>query len=142
MTKAELVEKIHAKAGLPTKAKAEEALDAVVASLREALASGESVTFTGFGSFKVVERAARKGRNPRTGKEITIPASKVAKFTPGKGLKDAIKKWRSGTIFSAALLPSHRVIAPSIFSPALYAAFWPPLHKAGENTPAEGWQSG
>ena len=84
MTKAELVEKIHAKAGLPTKAKAEEALDAVVAS-------GESVTFTGFGSFKVVERAARKGRNPRTGKEITIPASKVAKFTPGKGLKDAIK---------------------------------------------------
>ena len=67
MTKAELVEKIHAKAGLPTKAKAEEALD------------------------KVVERAARKGRNPRTGKEITIPASKVAKFTPGKGLKDAIK---------------------------------------------------
>ena len=88
MTKAELVEKIHAKAGLPTKAKAEEA---VVAALREALASGESVTFTGFGSFKVVERAARKGRNPRTGKEITIPASKVAKFTPGKGLKDAIK---------------------------------------------------
>ena len=78
MTKAELVEKIHAKAGLPTKAKAEEALDAVV-------------TFTGFGSFKVVARAARKGRNPRTGKEITIPASKVAKFTPGKGLKDAIK---------------------------------------------------
>ena len=51
MTKAELVEKIHAKAGLPTKAKAEEALDAVVASLREALADGESVTFTGFGSF-------------------------------------------------------------------------------------------
>lgn len=49
------------------------------------------MTFTGFGSFKVVERAARKGRNPRTGKEITIPASKVAKFTPGKGLKDAIK---------------------------------------------------
>lgn len=85
MTKAELVEKIHAKAGLPTKAKAEEALDAVVAALREALASGESVTFTGFGSFKVVERAARKGRNPRTGKEITIPASKVAKFHPRQG---------------------------------------------------------
>lgn len=91
MTKAELVEKIYSKAGLPTKALAEDALDAVIASLREALAAGESVTFTGFGSFKVVERAARKGRNPRTGKEITIPASKVAKFTPGKGLKDAIK---------------------------------------------------
>ena len=76
---------------LPSLAKAEEALDAVVASLREALAAGESVTFTGFGSFKVVERAARKGRNPRSGAEITIPAAKVAKFTPGKGLKDAIK---------------------------------------------------
>ncbi|MDO5483771.1 MAG: HU family DNA-binding protein [Desulfovibrionaceae bacterium] len=91
MTKAELIEKIYAKAGLPTKAKAEEALEAVVSSLREALAAGESVTFTGFGSFKVVSRAARKGRNPRTGTEITIPASKVAKFTPGKSLKEAIK---------------------------------------------------
>ena len=91
MTKAELVEKIHAKAGLPTKAKAEEALDAVVASLREALASGESVTFTGFGSFKVTARAARKGRNPRTGKEINIPAGKAVKFTPGKALKESVK---------------------------------------------------
>ena len=92
MTKAELVEKIHAKAGLPTKTLAEAALDAVVAALREALAQGETVSFTGFGSFKVIERAARKGRNPRTGKEIVIPASKVAKFTPGKMLKDAIQK--------------------------------------------------
>ena len=91
MTKAELVEKIYAKTNGLTKAKAEEALNAVVDSLREALAAGESVVFTGFGSFKVVERASRKGRNPRTGKAITIPASKVAKFTAGKGLKDAIK---------------------------------------------------
>lgn len=90
MTKAELIEKIYSKAGLPTKALAEDALDAVIASLREALAAGESVTFTGFGSFKVVERAARKGRNPRTGNDILIPASKVAKFTPGKMLKDAM----------------------------------------------------
>ncbi len=91
MTKAQLVEKIYAKAGLPTKTLAENALDAVIASLREALANGESVTFTGFGTFKVVERAARKGRNPRTGSEITIPASKVAKFTPGKLLKESLK---------------------------------------------------
>ncbi len=91
MTKAELVEKIYAKAGLPTKTMAESALDAVIASVREALAEGESVTFTGFGTFKVSERAARKGRNPRTGEEIEIPASKVAKFTPGKQLKDALK---------------------------------------------------
>ncbi len=91
MTKAELVDKIYTKAGLPTKAKAEEALDAVISTLRDALAAGDSVTFTGFGSFKVVSRAARKGRNPRSGAEITIPACKVAKFTPGKSLKDAIK---------------------------------------------------
>ncbi|MDR3320345.1 MAG: HU family DNA-binding protein [Desulfovibrio sp.] len=89
MTKAELVEKIHAK-GLPTKSKAEDALNAVVNVAREALVAGETITLTGFGSFRVVTRAARKGRNPQTGEEIIIPASKVAKFTPGKGLKDAI----------------------------------------------------
>ena len=90
MTKQEFVEKIYCKAGLPTKALAESALDAVIVSLREALAKGEGVTFTGFGNFKVVERAARKGRNPRNNEEIMIPASRVAKFTPGKALKEAI----------------------------------------------------
>lgn len=91
MTKAELVDKIHAKAGLSTKAKTEMALDAAITVLSEALANGASITFTGFGSFKVTERAPRKGRNPRTGKEIDIPACKVVKFTPGKALKDAVK---------------------------------------------------
>ncbi len=91
MTKAELVAKIHAKAGLPTKAQAETALDALIATLTEAMKAGDSVTFTGFGSFKVTERAARKGRNPRTGQEINIPAAKAVKFTPGKALKEAIK---------------------------------------------------
>ncbi len=91
MTKAELIEKIYSTAGLPTKTMAEGALDAVVTCLRDALVAGESVTFTGFGTFKVSERAARKGRNPRTGEEIDIPASKVAKFTPGKQLKEALK---------------------------------------------------
>lgn len=90
MTKAELVEKIYAKAGLPSKAKAEEALDAVISCLREALIAGDAITFTGFGSFKVNTRAARKGRNPRSGEEIDIPACKVVKFTPGKTLKDAV----------------------------------------------------
>lgn len=84
MTKAELVEKIHAKAGLPTKAKAEEALDAVVASLREALADGESVTFTGFGSFKVVARAARKGRNPAPAKKSPSPPAKLPNSRPAR----------------------------------------------------------
>lgn len=91
MTKAELVEKIYAKADLPTKTRAEEALDAVISCLQEALAAGETVTFTGFGSFKVTERAERNGRNPRSGEPITIPACKVVKFAPGKGLKDALK---------------------------------------------------
>ncbi len=91
MTKAELVQKIHAKAGLSTKVQAEAALEAVICTLTEALKSGETVTFTGFGSFKVTERAARKGRNPRTGKEISIPASKAVKFTPGKVLKESVK---------------------------------------------------
>ncbi len=91
MTKAELVDKIHVKTNLPTKGKTEDALDAVIEGIRDALIAGESITFTGFGSFKVVDRAARKGRNPRTGEEIDIPASKVVKFTPGKTLKDSIK---------------------------------------------------
>lgn len=91
MTKAEIVDKICSKAGLPTKAKAEEALDAVIETLRDAMAKGETVTFTGFGSFKVVERAARQGRNPRTKEAMTIPARKIVKFTPGKGLKDVVK---------------------------------------------------
>ena len=91
MTKAELVDKIYKQAELPTKAMTEKALNTVITVLRDALADGESISFTGFGTFKVVERAARKGRNPRTGQEIDIPASKVAKFTPGKILKDALK---------------------------------------------------
>ena len=91
MTKAELVQKIHAKSGLSTKVQAEAALEAVISTLTEALKSGDSVTFTGFGSFKVTKRAARKGRNPRTGKEIKIPASKAVKFTPGKVLKESVK---------------------------------------------------
>jgi DNA-binding protein HU-beta len=92
MTKAELVQKIHAKAGLATKTQTEAALDAVIASITEALQSGDDVTFTGFGSFKVTNRAQRKGRNPRTGDEITIPASKAVKFTAGKLLREAVKK--------------------------------------------------
>lgn len=91
MTKAELVQKIHAKSGLATKTQAEAALDALIATLTDAMQSGDSVTFTGFGSFKVIQRAARKGRNPRTGKEIDIPAGKAVKFTPGKALKEAVK---------------------------------------------------
>ena len=90
MTKAELVEKISAKVENLTKVKAEEALNAIVETLRDALAAGDTVALTGFGSFKVVERAERKGHNPQTHEAITIPARKVAKFLPGKALKEMI----------------------------------------------------
>lgn len=91
MTKAELVEKIYTKSGLETKVKSEAALDAVISAISECLASGDSITLMGFGSFKVVKRAPRTGRNPRTNEKIEIPACSVVKFLPGKALKDAIK---------------------------------------------------
>lgn len=90
MTKADFVTKVSEKSGL-SKKDSETALNSVLACLSEAMQKGDSVSFTGFGSFKVVSRAARKGRNPQTGKEIKIAASKSVKFTPGKTLKDSVK---------------------------------------------------
>jgi DNA-binding protein HU-beta len=90
MTKDELCEKLAFKASLPSKAAAAKALEAIVGCIQESLVQGDGVTLTGFGSFSVVERAARIGRNPSTGAEMTIPAAKKVKFTPGKFLKDAV----------------------------------------------------
>ncbi len=90
MTKADLINIIQSKAGLETKAAAGKALDATLDAISEALAGGDAITLVGFGTFKVSERAARTGRNPRTGEEIQIPAAKTVKFTPGKRLKDAV----------------------------------------------------
>lgn len=92
MTKAELVEKVWVKAGLPTKAQAAEAVDAVFDALAAALANGDSYTHTGFGSFSIQAKQERKGRNPRTGEEITIPARRAVRFTVGKALKEALNK--------------------------------------------------
>ena len=89
MTKADLVAKIAEKAGL-SKKDAEAALNAFMDAVKESLAAGEKVSLVGFGTFEVVQRAARKGRNPQTGEEITIPATKAPKFRPGKGLKEAV----------------------------------------------------
>jgi len=89
VNKQELVASIAEKAGM-TKADAARALDATVAAVTEALRQDETVTLVGFGSFYVGERAARTGRNPRTGKNIKIKAAKVPKFRAGKSLKDAI----------------------------------------------------
>ena len=89
MNKQELVASIAEKAGM-TKADAARALDATVAAVTEALRQDETVTLVGFGSFYVGERAARTGRNPRSGKNIKIKAAKVPKFRAGKGLKDSV----------------------------------------------------
>ena len=91
MNKADLINKIHENAeGKLNKADAERAFDSLLNSLSKALASGESVNISGFGSLKPVRRAERKGRNPRTGEELTIAASSTVKFTPGKALKEAM----------------------------------------------------
>lgn len=90
MTKADLIAKIAEKSEL-TKADAERALNACLASIEDILVNEGKLTLTGFGSFVVEKRKERKGRNPQTGQEITIPAAKVVKFRPGKLLKEAVK---------------------------------------------------
>lgn len=90
MNKTELISKVAEKTEI-TKKDATKAVDAVFATISESLQSGEKVQIIGFGNFEVRERAARKGRNPQTGVEIEIPASKVPAFKPGKALKDGIK---------------------------------------------------
>jgi DNA-binding protein HU-beta len=91
MNKAELVEAIVKKTG-GTKAAAEATLDAFLDTVTATLIKGESVALVGFGTFGVSKRAARKGRNPSTGAEIKIPASRVAKFSAGAKLKKAVNK--------------------------------------------------
>jgi DNA-binding protein HU-beta len=89
MNKAELVEAVADSAGL-SKADAGRAVDAVVEAVTGALQKGEQVAVVGFGTFSVKSRAARTGRNPRTGEAIKIAASKVPGFKAGKALKDAV----------------------------------------------------
>lgn len=74
-----------------TKKDATASVDAVFSAITKALSDGEKVQLIGFGSFEVRYRAARKGRNPQTGAELEIPASKVPAFKPGKSLKEAVK---------------------------------------------------
>lgn len=90
MNKAELIESIAKKSDL-TKADAKRALDAFIDSTSGALKKGDRVALVGFGSFSVSKRAARKGRNPQTGKEIKIPAKKVVRFKAGSDLADKVK---------------------------------------------------
>ncbi|MFD2640343.1 MULTISPECIES: HU family DNA-binding protein [Bacillaceae] len=90
MNKTDLVNSVADQADL-SKKDAAKAVDAVLESITGSLKKSEKVQLIGFGNFEVRERSARKGRNPQTGKEINIPASKVPAFKPGKALKDAVK---------------------------------------------------
>ena len=89
MNKAEFIEAVAGAADL-SRADAGRAVDAVIATITNALKKGDSVTLVGFGTFDVRKRAARTGRNPRTGKTLEIAAAKSPKFRAGKGLKDAM----------------------------------------------------
>lgn len=89
MSKKDLVDAIAKECEI-TKEKAGAAVDAMLAHIKKSMKKGEEVRIPDFGTFKVTKRKAREGRNPATGATIKIPASKVAKFTPSKGLKDLL----------------------------------------------------
>jgi len=90
MTKADLIATIGKEAKI-SKASAEKALNTFTAAVTKALKKGDKLTLTGFGTFSVAKRRARTGRNPQTGKEIKIPAARVAKFKAGNVLKSTVK---------------------------------------------------
>lgn len=89
MNKSELIEHIASEADI-SKAAAQRALDVVTGAITKTLKKGGTVALVGFGTFAVSKRKAREGRNPKTGEAIKIAACKVAKFSPGKGLKEAL----------------------------------------------------
>ena len=94
MNKSELIEAIAQHAGL-TKTDAGKAVDAFTTVVKDALKAGDSIALVGFGTFKVAERAARQGLNPRTKEAIKIPAARVPKFTAGTTLKDAVAEGKA-----------------------------------------------
>jgi len=89
MNKAQLVEEVVNQTGL-TKKTSREAIDVVTSVITDSLARQEKVTLVGFGTFQVVERKARRGRNPQTGETIQIPAKRVPKFKAGKDLREVV----------------------------------------------------
>jgi DNA-binding protein HU-beta len=89
MTKTDLIAQVAEQTSL-TKKDSAAAIDAVFTAITSALAQGDGLSLTGFGSFAVAERAAKEGRNPKTGEKMVIAASKAVKFKPGKALRDSI----------------------------------------------------
>ncbi|MBI3589067.1 MAG: HU family DNA-binding protein [Candidatus Liptonbacteria bacterium] len=90
MTKAGLIEAVMKAAGIETKAQSERIVEAVLDTITKTMSRGEDVAITGFGTFRVAKRAAREGRNPKTGEKIHIAASVKPKFRAGKALKEAV----------------------------------------------------
>jgi len=90
MNKAELVEEVSDQTGI-SKRRAKNVLDAMTKAITNALSNGQKITLVDFGTFRVVQRKAREGRNPQTGEGLQILAKKVAKFRPGKGLREAVR---------------------------------------------------
>ena len=90
MNKRELIDEVSGKVGI-TKKGAGNVIDAIVETITNALSKGEKVALVGFGTFQVMKRKARRGRNPQTGEEIQIPAKKVPKFKAGKNLREAVE---------------------------------------------------
>ena len=95
MTQTELIKKVAKEQGL-SEAKAEKLVKAVLSSIKEALKSGEEVRLHEIGSFKIDQRSERKGRNPRTGHEITIPAKKVVRFVANKAVRELVNTVGAG----------------------------------------------
>lgn len=91
MTKEQLIERMAKEANISKRA-ANDALNTLFGTVTQALKRGQKVSFVGFGTFSTTKRKARTGRNPQTGATIKIPAARVAKFKPGKSLRDAVKK--------------------------------------------------
>ncbi|MDM8355617.1 HU family DNA-binding protein [Pandoraea communis] len=91
MNKQELIDAVAGTTGA-SKAQTNETLDAVLEAVKKAVAKGDTVQLIGFGSFGSGKRAARTGRNPKTGETINIPAAKTVKFTAGKAFKDVVNK--------------------------------------------------
>jgi DNA-binding protein HU-beta len=96
MNKSDLIDAMSSRTG-SSKATAQEHVDAVIEAISDALAKGDTVQLVGFGSFAVADRAARTGRNPQTGEEIQIKASRTPKFTAGKALKERVNATQKST---------------------------------------------
>jgi len=92
MNKKEFVALFAEKGNFDTKAEAERKLETILATFEEVLVNGDDINFVGWGKFEVVEKAARTGRNPKTGEEVAIPAKKMVKFKAGKSLAEKINK--------------------------------------------------